>query len=375
MDVLHLTQELVACPSITPADAGAQRILADQLCQAGFTCLNLPFGQVSNLWATHGQGQPVIVFAGHTDVVPPGPESSWTSPPFTATIRNGRLYGRGVADMKASDAAFTLALKQYVLDHPHHPGTLAALVTSDEEGAAIDGTAAVMGYLDEHGIKIDYCVVAEPSSEVHLGDTIKNGRRGSLSGKLTLLGKQGHIAYPHLADNPIHRLAPILVALTQKQWDSGNAYFPPTSFQISNIHGGTGVGNVIPGDVQVDFNFRFSTEQTPESLQAGIEEILQKSGVQYTLQWSLSGLPFITGEGELLKAAKHAVEKMVGMTPKLSTSGGTSDGRFIAPYGAQVIELGPVNASIHQQDENLPLEQIEALPKIYYELIHQLLKP
>ncbi|HHC71880.1 MAG TPA: succinyl-diaminopimelate desuccinylase [Thiotrichales bacterium] len=374
-ETLELLRDLVARPSVTPEDAGCQGAMIRRLEAIGFHIEPLPFGEVSNFWARRGDDAPLLVFAGHTDVVPPGPLEKWHSHPFTPTVHEGELYGRGTADMKGGLASMVVACERFVAAHPDHHGSIGFLVTSDEEGPAVNGTVKVVEHLERRGEKIDWCVVGEPSSVERLGDTVKVGRRGSLSGRLTVQGRQGHVAYPHLADNPIHRLAPALQELCARQWDGGNDYFPPTTFQVSNIHGGTGAENVIPAEVVVDFNFRFSTEQTEEGLRRATEEILQRHGLCYRLAWRLSGNPFLTGQGALTEAVVEAVRQVTGLTPELSTSGGTSDGRFIAPTGAQVIELGHLNRTIHQIDERVAVEDVETLTRIYQRLLESLLLP
>jgi succinyl-diaminopimelate desuccinylase len=365
--------ELVRLPSVTPQDAGCQQLIGARLAALGFHCEHLAFGDVDNLWAVRGDSGPLFVFAGHTDVVPPGPNAAWQTPPFEPTIDGDILRGRGTADMKASLAAMVVACEGFFARHPDSPARIGFLVTSDEEGPAVDGTVKVVEWLDSHGEKIDYCLVGEPSSEEVLGDVIKNGRRGSLNGKLTVRGTQGHIAYPQLADNPIHNAMPALAELAAQHWDEGNESFPPTSFQVSNIAGGTGATNMIPGAVELLFNFRYSTEQTAAGLQARTEAILVEHGLDYSLDWSVSGEPFITAEGNLVKAALAAVSEELGREPRLSTAGGTSDGRFIAPTGAEVLELGPVNATIHQVNERIRSEDIEALARVYRAILENLL--
>lgn len=369
-ETLQLAQQLLRIDSITPDDKGCQQLIADYLEPLGFAIEPMPFGDVSNLWARKGQDAPLLVFAGHTDVVPTGPVENWRFAPFSAHVEGDLLYARGAADMKSSIACFMVACKQFMQTHPDHAGSIGFLITSDEEGPAVNGTVKVVETLEARGEKMDFCLVGEPSSEHKLGDSIKNGRRGSLSGTLTVHGIQGHIAYPELAENPIHRLAPALEQLVHVQWDHGNEYFPPTSLQISNINGGTGATNVIPGNVTVQFNFRFSTEHTPETLQEGVHAILDKHKLNYTLDWNLSGLPFITpAQGELIQAVQQATQSVMGYQPKLSTAGGTSDGRFIAPTGAQVIELGPLNATIHKIDECVSVSDLEHLTQIYYQTL------
>jgi succinyl-diaminopimelate desuccinylase len=371
---VSLTAELVARPSVTPLDAGCQGLLSERLQALGFHCETLVFDDVTNLWARKGTAAPLFVFAGHTDVVPTGNPARWTFEPFIPTIKNGQLYGRGTADMKGGIAAFITALEGFLEQNPNHTGSIGLLITSDEEGDAINGTVKVVETLVARGEKIDYCLVGEPTAENALGDMLKNGRRGSLSGKLVIHGKQGHIAYPHLADNPIHRAVPALTELTQTSWDSGNEFFPATSFQISNIKGGLGVSNVIPPDITIDFNFRFSTASTAKSLESRVEEILQQHKLTYTLKWTLSGNPWLTQPAELVHAAIAATQAVTGLTPELSTGGGISDGRFIAPTGAQVIELGPLNATIHKIDECVGVEDLIQLTAIYQHLLTTLLK-
>ena len=370
---LALCKDLIKRSSVTPLDAGCQQLLTNRLEETGFECLSLPFGDVTNLWALHGNKGPTLVFAGHTDVVPPGREASWKSPPFEPTERNGLLYGRGAADMKGSLAAMVVACERFLAIHPNHFGRIGFLITSDEEGPAIDGTKRVMRFLKENETNIDWCVVGEPSSTLKLADTIKNGRRGSLNGELVVEGVQGHIAYPQLAENPIHLIMPALNELAEETWDSGNEYFPPTRLQISNIKSGEGVTNIIPASASALFNIRFSNEVTEIDLQTRVEALLSKYKFKYKIKWHLSGKPFFTGEKTLVTAARKSIEKVTGLAPKLSTDGGTSDGRFIAPYGAEIIELGPVNASIHQIDEHVKIDDLVKLTDIYFELICELL--
>ena len=370
---LQLAKQLIAQASVTPDDHGCQEIIAERLRAIGFAIEPMPFGRTQNLWARHGNSTPLVCFAGHTDVVPPGPAETWTSPPFQPTERNGKLYGRGTADMKTSIACFITACERFIAQHPQFSGSLALLITSDEEGDGKDGTVRVVETLCARGEHIDYCIVGEPTAEHILGDTIKNGRRGSLSGSLTIHGKQGHIAYPYLAANPIHLAAPALAELTAEHWDNGNAYFPPTGFQISNIHAGTGATNVIPGELFVQFNFRFSTETDAESLQRRVKAILDKHHLHYSLQWQLSGQPFITEAGCLTQAAQAAIAEECGIQAVLSTSGGTSDGRFIKAIANELIELGPVNESIHQIDEHIELAAIPRLSAIYENILRRLL--
>jgi succinyl-diaminopimelate desuccinylase len=371
--VLALACELIARPSVTPEDAGCQALIASRLQAAGFTCEQLRFGRVDNLWATHGSGAPVLVLLGHTDVVPSGPVEAWSSDPFKPQIRQGNLYGRGSADMKGSVAAFVVAAEQYVAAHPDHAGTLAVLLTSDEEGDAIDGVRRVARVLAERGQGIDWCITGEPSSTHTLGDLLRVGRRGSLTGTLTVKGVQGHVAYPHKARNPIHQAAPALAELTSRQWDDGYESFPPTSLQVSNIHAGTGASNVIPGQLQVLFNLRYNPHWDAPRLEAEVAALLQRHGLEYTLQWHRSGEPFYTPEGTLRRVARQVLGEFAGAPPQESTGGGTSDARFIAPLGAQCIEVGPVNASIHQIDEHVRVADLERLPDLYRTLIERLL--
>ena len=377
---LALLEQLIARPSVTPADAGCLELIGARLAGAGFTLERLDSGpddfRVSNLWAVRrGQSAdgPLLVFAGHTDVVPTGDLTKWTSDPFVPTVRGDRLYGRGAADMKTSLAAMVVAAEDFAAMHPDHRGSVAFLLTSDEEGPARDGTVVCVERLRARGERLDYCVVGEPTSVERLGDTVKNGRRGSLSGKLRVIGVQGHVAYPHLARNPVHQAAPALAELAVSDWDGGNAYFPPTTFQISNIAAGTGAGNVIPGEMVVDFNFRFSTESTPDSLKQRVHALLDRHGLHYALDWSLSGDPFLTPVGDLSAAISAAIEAETGVTAELSTTGGTSDGRFIAKLCPQVVEFGPLNASIHKIDEYVPLDQIAPLTRIYRRTLENLL--
>lgn len=370
---LELTQELIRRPSVSPQDHGCLEIIAERLRALGFRIERMPFGPVENLWAQHGDAGPVLCFAGHSDVVPSGPREEWQSDPFEPVIRDGVLYGRGAADMKSGLAAMVTATERFIQARPDHAGTLAFLLTSDEEGPSVDGTRRVMTVLEGRGEKIDWCVVGEPSSSDTLGDTVKIGRRGSLSGKLTVHGVQGHVAYPHLADNPVHALAPALAELSSRTWDAGNTYFQPTTFQFSNINAGTGAPNVIPGELKARFNLRFSTEQTVEGLQQTITGILDRHRVNYTLEWFVSGLPFFTAPGQLSDAVERAVMETVGRRPQLSTTGGTSDGRFIAPTGAQVVELGVCNASIHKVNENVRIADIPTLSTMYQRVMELLL--
>ena len=368
-----LACELIRRPSVTPDDAGCQALMAARLRRLGFRIEPLRFGDVDNLWARRGDADPLFCFAGHTDVVPPGPASSWASPPFEPSVRSGQLYGRGAADMKGSLAAMITATEAFVAERPGHRGSVAFLLTSDEEGPAVDGTVRVVETLKTRGEKIAWCLVGEPTSVDRVGDVIKNGRRGSLNGRLRVLGRQGHVAYPHLALNPVHAFAPVLAALVATEWDRGNAHFPPTTFQISNLNAGTGAENVIPGELTAWLNFRFSTEVDAPTLQRRVEALLDAAGTRYELEWRLSGNPFLTPAGELVDAARAAVRAVGGYDPELSTSGGTSDGRFIAPTGAQVLELGPRNATIHQVDECVGVDELDALHGIYLEVLRRLL--
>ena len=372
---LELAQALIARPSLTPADAGCQALMIARLEKLGFQIEKMCFGEVDNFWARRGDTHPVVCFAGHTDVVPTGPLEQWQSEPFAPTIRDGALYGRGAADMKTSDAAFITAIEAFLQAHPKHSGSIALLITSDEEGPSVDGTVKVVEALKARGETLDYCIVGEPTSAEQFGDTIKNGRRGSLSGRLVVKGVQGHIAYPQLAKNPIHLAAPALAELTAIEWDRGNEYFPPTTWQMSNIHGGTGAGNVIPGEVEILFNFRFSTASTPEGLQQRLEGVLKKHGLDYQLDWTLGGKPFLTPRGRLCEAVSAAIRAETGITPQLSTTGGTSDGRFIADICAEVVEFGPLNMSIHKLNEHVRLDTIEPLSRIYRRTLEALLLP
>ena len=368
-ETLTLAMALIAQPSVTPNDHGCQPLLISRLTAMGFQIETLRFGETDNFYAVYGQHGPLICFAGHTDVVPAGDESNWTSPPFAPTQRNGYLYGRGAADMKSSIAAFVTACERLLAVQPDLPIRLAFLITSDEEGDGFDGTKRVVETLRHRGEHIDYCIVGEPTAVTKVGDMIKNGRRGSLSGTLVIHGKQGHVAYPHLASNPVHLAATALAELVNTHWDDGNSYFPPTGFQISNIHAGTGAGNVIPADMTVQFNFRFSTESTAESLQQRVEAILDQYDLNYDLQWSLSGEPFLTTAGKLTDAAQAAIQSVCGISTELSTTGGTSDGRFIKAIATELIELGPVNATIHQIDECVNVTDIAQLSAIYEKMI------
>ncbi|MBS0423505.1 MAG: succinyl-diaminopimelate desuccinylase [Proteobacteria bacterium] len=372
-DTLSLAQTLIARRSLTPADDGCQEILIERLQKLGFRIERMRFGEVDNLWARRGDTAPVLCFAGHTDVVPTGPLEQWDSDPFVPAIRDGKLYGRGAADMKSSLAAFITAIEAFVAQHANHQGSIALLITSDEEGVAVDGTVKVVEALKARGELLDFCIVGEPTCTDTLGDTIKNGRRGSLSGSLKIKGIQGHIAYPHLAKNPIHLAAPAIAELAQTEWDQGNEYFPPTTWHISNIHGGTGATNVIPGTLNLLFNFRFSTASTVESLKARVHEILDKHGLDYDLQWELSGKPFLTPKAELADAMHAAIVEVTNIEPQLSTSGGTSDGRFIADICTQVIEFGPRNATIHKLNEHVAVDDLEKLSRIYQLIMENLL--
>jgi len=373
IDPLGLTRELIARRSLTPQDAGCLDLIAGLLEPLGFQCERLAANGVDNLWARRGAAAPLVAFAGHTDVVPTGPLEHWVSDPFTPTVRDGALYGRGAADMKASLAAFVTAIARFVAAHPDHPGSLAVLFTSDEEGPAVDGTVRVVEALRARGEKIDYCIVGEPTSVSRLGDMIKNGRRGSLSGHLVVKGVQGHVAYPHLAKNPVHEVAPALAELAQTKWDEGNEYFPPTTWQVSNFNAGTGAGNVIPGEARIQFNFRFSTASTLESLQTRVHGILDRHGVPYELEWRYDGRPYLTKRGELVDAVAKAIKTVTGIATELSTSGGTSDGRFIADICPQVVEFGPTHATIHKVNECINLRELEELPEIYQQILVNLL--
>jgi succinyl-diaminopimelate desuccinylase len=369
---LDLTRELIARRSVTPNDDGCQEMLAARLQRCGFTIERMRFGDVDNLWAVRGSAGPLVCFAGHTDVVPTGPLDQWHSDPFVAVERDGYLYGRGAADMKTSIAAFVTAAERYVAAHPTQPGRIALLITSDEEGVAVDGTTRVVEALRARSEHLDYCIVGEPTCVNTLGDMIKNGRRGSLSGTLVVKGVQGHIAYPHLTRNPIHLAVPALAELAATEWDTGSEYFPPTTWQISNIHAGTGATNVVPGTLTVLFNFRFSTAVTPEQLKQRLDAILHQHGLEYTVEWSLSGMPFLTPRGRLVEAIAAAVNEVVGIAPELSTTGGTSDGRFIATICRELVELGPVNASIHKVDERVLIADAAALSRIYERVLERL---
>ena len=372
-ETLELAKDLIARASVTPEDAGCQDTMIARLEAIGFRVERLRFGEVDNFWARRGDRSPVLAFAGHTDVVPTGPLEEWTSPPFAPEIRDGHLYGRGAADMKGSLAAMVTACERFVAGHPNHTGSIAFLITSDEEGPSVNGTVKVVEHLEARGEKIDWCLVGEPTSSERVGDVIKNGRRGSLNGKLTVHGQQGHVAYPQLADNPVHRAAAALAELCDETWDLGNEFFPPTTFQISNIHAGTGAENVIPGHLEVMFNFRFSTESTEEGLRSRVHAVLDRYELRYDLTWRLSGHPFLTPRGELVDATVAAIRDVTGHDTELSTSGGTSDGRFIAPTGAQVLELGPLNATIHKVNECVDAGDLDVISNIYEEILKRLM--
>ncbi|ALE01501.1 succinyl-diaminopimelate desuccinylase [Candidatus Pseudothioglobus singularis] len=371
-NTLELAKSLISKPSITPDDHGCQAIMIDRLNKIGFEIHPLKFGDVDNFWAVHGDSGPLFAFAGHTDVVPAGDENAWNTKPFEPTIKDGYLYGRGAADMKGGLASMVTATEKFIKENPNHKGRIAFLITSDEEGVAVNGTLKVMDYLKANEQNIDYCLLGEPSSTSSTGDVIKNGRRGSLNGVLKINGKQGHVAYPHLAKNPIHLVSPALDDLCNQEWDNGNDYFPATSFQISNMHSGDGVTNVIPGDAQVKFNFRYSTETNKENLQKKVHEILDIHNLDYSIEWSHSGYPFLTPKGALVSACVEAIKKTKGIDTELSTSGGTSDGRFIAQEGTQVVELGPVNATIHQINESVLVQDLDDLSEIYYQVLRNI---
>jgi len=370
---LRLARELIARRSITPEDGGCQELLAERLVRLGFAIEPIRRGEVTNLWARRGEARPLLCFIGHTDVVPTGPIEKWRSDPFVPTERDGKLFGRGAADMKTSIAAFVVAVEGFLAKHPSPRGSIALLITSDEEGPAVDGTSKVVELLKNRGERIDYCLVGEPTCVSRLGDTIKNGRRGSLSGTLRVRGVQGHVAYPHLAKNPVHLAVPALTELAATEWDRGNEYFPPTTWQISNIHGGIGAANVIPGEVEILFNFRFSTASSPQRLKARVGSILDRHGLDYELNWSLSGTPYLTPRGKLVETLSAAIRDITGATPEVSTTGGTSDGRFVAEVCSEVVEFGPVNASIHKLNEHVDLGAIESLREIYQGLLGRLL--
>jgi len=371
--VLALTRQLIARRSVTPEDGGCQELLAARLARLGFAIEPMRYGNVANLWARRGSASPLFCFAGHTDVVPTGPLDQWHSDPFVPSERDGKLFGRGAADMKTSIAAFVVAVEDFLKKQSSHKGSIALLITSDEEGAAVDGTTRVVESLKSRGERIDYCLVGEPTCASRLGDTIKNGRRGSLSGTLKVRGVQAHIAYPQLGRNPIHLSAPALAELAAVEWDRGNEYFPPTTWQISNIHGGTGAANIIPGEMEVQFNFRFSTESTPDALKQKVRAVLDRHKLDYELQWSLSGMPFLTPRGKLVEALNSSILEITGVEPDISTTGGTSDGRFIAEICPEVVEFGPVNASIHKLNEHVELAAIEPLREIYLRVLSRLL--
>ena len=370
---LELAIDLLRRPSVTPQDGGCQTVMAERLAALGLAIEPMRFGEVDNLWARRGDAAPLFVFAGHTDVVPPGPLERWDAPPFQPEIRAGLLYGRGAADMKGALAAMITACERFLAGHPGHRGSIGFLITSDEEGPGVDGTVKVIEALQARGEHIDFCLVGEPSSRERLGDEIKNGRRGSLNGRLRVHGVQGHVAYPHLARNPLHSFAPALAELCAERWDNGNAHFPPTTFQFSNLHVGTGAENVIPGELEALFNFRFSTEQTVDGLKARVQALLERHGLDFEIDWKLSGRPFLTPLGELVEASRAAVAEVLGYHPALSTSGGTSDGRFIAPTGAQVIELGHLNATIHKINECVAVDDLERLSLVYERILEKLL--
>ena len=372
-DTLELSKDLISRPSVTPEDFGCQALLAERLNKIGFKIENMRFGETDNLWARRGTDGPLFTFAGHTDVVPTGPEENWKYPPFEPTIDNGILYGRGTADMKCSIACMVTACERFIVQNPDHNGSIAFLITSDEEGPAHDGTVKVIETLENRNEKIDWCLVGEPSSTNKVCDVIKNGRRGSIGCTLKVKGKQGHVAYPHLAKNPIHEFAPVLKILVETEWDQGNEFFPPTTFQVSNIHSGTGATNVIPGECEIVFNFRFSTAITDSQIKQRVEALLDEHNVEYDIDWALSGQAFITERGELVSATLKAIKDTCGIDSELSTSGGTSDGRFIAPTGAQVVELGPLNATIHQVNECVAVKDLDTLSDVYEKMLVNLL--
>lgn len=372
-DTLDLAIDLISRHSVTPEDAGCQPLMMDRLAAIGFDNQPLRFGDVDNFWSRRGTEGPLFCFAGHTDVVPTGPIETWTSDPFRPEIRDGLLYGRGAADMKGSLAAMITATERFIARHPDHKGSIAYLITSDEEGPAVDGTVKVVEALEARAEKIDWCLVGEPSSTERVGDVVKNGRRGSLGARLVVKGVQGHVAYPHLARNPVHQAAPALAELAATEWDQGNEFFPPTSFQISNIHAGTGATNVVPGTLEVVFNLRYSTETNHHRIERRVQEVLDRHGLEYRIEWTLSGKPFLTPAGALVEAAQQAIPDITGYPTELSTAGGTSDGRFIAPTGAQVLELGPLNATIHKVDECVSVADLDTLSAIYERILEQLL--
>lgn len=373
-ETLELAKALIARKSVTPADEGCQQMIIDRLVPLGFKAETIRHGDVTNLWIRHGTAKPLVVLAGHTDVVPSGPLEKWHSDPFVPTIRDGKLFGRGAADMKTSIAAFVTAAERFVAAHPDHAGSLALLITSDEEGPSVDGTVKVVEELKRRGETIDYCIVGEPSSAEVFGDTIKNGRRGSLTARLIVNGVQGHVAYPQRVKNPVHLAAPALAEMATAEWDKGNEYFPPTSWQISNIHAGTGAQNITPGSLQVDFNLRFSTESTPDGLKARVKDILDRHGLEYSIDWVQGGKPFLTKRGRLVETLASVVKEVSGVTPEVNCTGGTSDGRFIFDICPEVAEFGPVNRSIHKVNEAVALEEIEPLVEIYRRTVEELVK-
>ena len=370
---LDLACALIACPSLTPSDAGCQAMIAARLRPLGFAVEPMRFGNVDNLWARRGKSSPVVVFAGHTDVVPTGPIEAWTSDPFTPTLRDGNLYGRGAADMKTSIAAFITAVEAFLAHHPEHHGSVAVLLTSDEEGPAVDGTVRVVEALRARAEHLDYCIVGEPTAADHFGDIVKNGRRGSLSGHLVVRGVQGHVAYPQLARNPVHQAAPAIAELAATEWDRGNAFFPPTTWQVSDVHAGTGASNVIPGTLELRFNFRFSTASTVDGLTSRVRAILDRHGLEYDIDWTVGAEPYLTVAGRLVDAVSQAIATVTGARPELSTTGGTSDGRFLATWAPEVVEVGPLNASIHKLNECVPIGDIERLHRVYFETLVNLL--
>ncbi len=371
---LELACDLIARRSVTPVDAGCLDLIGTRLAALGFDTSRIPSGEVDNLWAIRGQGDPIFAFAGHTDVVPPGDLDSWHTDPFEPLVTNGLLFGRGAADMKGSLAAMVVAIERFVERHPSHPGSIAFVLTSDEEGPAIEGTVKVVEFLHENGIRLQWCLVGEPSSAERLGDTVRVGRRGSLNARLMVRGVQGHVAYPERADNPIHKALAALAELQNRVWDEGNEYYPPTSFQISNINGGTGAENVIPQDLEVMFNFRYCTENSAASLQQSVIEVLDRHGVNYDLNWHSTGEPFLTAGGKLVETTSQVLNELLGVTPDLSTGGGTSDGRFIAPTGAELVELGPINATIHKINECVAVDDLERLADVYNAIVEQMLE-
>ncbi|MSQ49024.1 MAG: succinyl-diaminopimelate desuccinylase [Betaproteobacteria bacterium] len=373
LGTLELAQELISRRSLTPDDGGCQDLLASRLSAAGFQCEFITCGSVSNLWARRGNARPLLCFAGHTDVVPTGPLAEWLSDPFTPTLRDGRLYGRGAADMKSSIAAFVVAVEAFARERPTHEGSIALLLTSDEEGPSVDGTVRVVERLKARGETLDYCIVGEPSSAKTLGDTVRVGRRGSLSARLTIRGVQGHVAYPEQVKNPLHLLAPALAEIVATSWDAGNEFFPPTSFQVSNLNAGTGAENVVPGSVEILCNFRFSTASSETSLKERFAAVLRKHKLDYSLAWTLGGKPFLSKPGKLTAAVQRSVQAQTGLLPELSTAGGTSDGRFLIDICPEIVELGPVNASIHKLNEHIELAAFETLPRIYLDILRSLL--